>query len=525
MAHWAWVDPDFIALRSGGTSYTYGEFEKITENMATALLAAGVGPGSVIATILPASPEYIMALIAADKIGAVITALDVKYKTADLKRFISHVRPKVILSLTENKDFNFEKSLLQITRELGLQDEITLYMIGENTVHHAFDSLYQPVAGQQARLNEIKASQTPDDGLLVIFTGGTTGVPKSAMLNKENVRAMAEAESQVISGAMKEFGIKERIKSIACLPPSHVGGSVEMICSAIVAGNEIIIHDVWSPKRFLATIEKEQIPWIGGVPTMYAIMLLLPELASFDLSCLKLAILSGEKVELELLKNIQSKICPNIMVGYGSTEAGSEVTFTRLTDSFEEIANGYVGFPLKGADIRISDENGRVLPAGEKGEVQVRGELTIKSYFNMPNEDAAGFTPDGYCRTGDLGLLNKEGQLYILGRLKHVIRVGSYTVMPSEVEEVALAHPTVGVAAAIGVPDDVYGEVVWLVVAPAAGQNPDPQKLICHCESRLAKFKVPQKVIVDPDIPVTRIGKVHRVEIQKRIIHLLKGSA
>ncbi|MDD9302701.1 MAG: long-chain fatty acid--CoA ligase [Desulfobacter sp.] len=174
---------------------------------------------------------------------------------------------------------------------------------------------------------------------------------------------------------------------------------------------------------------------------------------------------------------------------------------------------------------RIADPDGNPLPAGEKGEVQVRGKLTINSYFKMPDEDAAGFTKDGFCKTGDLGILTRKGNLYIHGRLKHIIRVGSYTVMPSEVEEVAVQHPQVGMAAAIGIPDEIYGETVVLVVSPAQGQTVDAQDIITHCASQLAKFKVPKKIIVEPNMPVTRVGKVHRVEVQNRITNLLKGNA
>ncbi|MDD9302702.1 MAG: AMP-binding protein [Desulfobacter sp.] len=263
-----------------------------------------------------------------------------KYKKAELKRFLSHVRPKAILSLARTQDFDLESALESVIQDLESEDTIALYMVGKTSIGQPFDTLYMLDPEQRTRLLECKARQKPDDGLLVIFTGGTTGVPKSAMLSKENVTAMAEAEARILANSMKGIGIKGRIKSLAYLPPSHVGGSVEMICSAITAGNEIIIHDTWSPKRFLETIEKESIPWIGGVPTMYAIILLLPELDSYDLSSLKLAILSGEKVKLDLLNQIKSRICPNIMIGYGSTEAGSEISFTRLDDPLEKIASG-----------------------------------------------------------------------------------------------------------------------------------------------------------------------------------------
>jgi len=522
--YWAVTDPNFTALRFEDRAYSYGEFDDLTDKMATEFLNLGLKKGDMIASMLPASPEYIMALVAADKIGVVVTALDVKYKTADLKKFISHIQPKVVLALAESEDFDIAGALKSVERNLNLDTPIQYFMIGQTEMGQPFENLYHGLPELANELETRKADQQLNDGLLVIFTGGTTGVPKAALLSKQNVVVMATIESEILNGILVEQGIDERIKTIACLPPSHVGGTVEMICSSIVSGSETLIHDSWSPQRVLETVQNEKIAWIGGVPTMYAIMLLLPDLDKYDLSSLKMAVLSGEKVELELLKLIKTKICPSVMIGYGSTEAGSEVTFTQLSDAEEEIADGYVGKALEGADIRIVGEDGEVLSAGKSGEVQISGPLTIQSYYKMPEEDSAGLTPDGYCKTGDLGYLTPEGGLYIKGRIKHIIRVGSYTVMPSEVEEVAVQHPSVGMAAAIGVPDKIYGETVWLVVSPTPGETIDEEQLIAFCKKELAKYKVPKRVVVETELPITRIGKVHRVEIQNRVIQSLKGE-
>ncbi len=522
--HWSAVDPDYIALRAEDRAYSYGEFSVLTDNIATAFLNLGLKKGDMIASMLPASLEYTMLLVAADKIGAVVTALDVKYKTADLKRFISHIQPKVVLALAESEGFDIAGALTSVEADLSLDTPIQYFMIGQTDLGQPFETLYQGKPERNGELQNSKSNQKLSDGLLVIFTGGTTGVPKAALLSKQNVSAMATIEADILNKILVLQGIDERIKAIACLPPSHVGGTVEMICSSIVSGCEIIIHDSWSPQRVLETVQNEKIVWIGGVPTMYAIMLLLPDLVQYDLSSLKLAVLSGEKVELELLRLIKTKICPSVMIGYGSTEAGSEVTFTELSDSDEKIADGYVGKAIEGVDIRIMGENGEILPDGQLGEVQTSGSLTINNYYKMPAEDLAGLTTDGYCKTGDLGYLTPEGGLYIKGRIKHIIRVGSYTVMPSEVEEVAVQHPSVGMAAAIGVPDKIYGETVWLVVSPTPGSTVDEAQLITFCKKELAKYKVPQRVIVEAELPITRIGKVHRVEVQNRVVQSIKGE-
>lgn len=520
--YWATTDPDYIAMRFNNYSYTYHEFEILTNKIATEFLHLGVRKGDMIASMLPASPEYILALIAADKIGAIITALDVKYKAADLKIFISHIKPKIVLALSESDNYDVSNALKLAEEGLGLKNAINYFFIGQTKFGQAFENIYKGKPEYNKELAKLKTAQYIGDGMVVIFTGGTTGVPKAALLSKQNVTAMAVAESGIISNALEEKGVIGRIKTIACLPPSHVGGTVELIGSSIVAGSEMLIHNTWSPKRVLETVQTEKITWIGGVPTMFAIMTLIPDIDKYDLSSLKMVLLSGEKVEKKLLLQIRSKICPNLLIGYGSTEAGSEVTFTEFSDSDDKLADGYVGKALKGVDIKIIDDNGNILPHSEIGEIQISGQFTINNYYKMPEEDEAGFTKDGYCKSGDKGYLTEDGELYIKGRIKHIIRVGSYTVMPSEVEDVAIKHPSVSMAAAIGVPDEIMGEVVWLVVSPKHGKTIKEEELIEFCKNELAKYKVPQKIIIEKEFPVSRIGKVLRVEIQNKIIKSLK---
>jgi acyl-CoA synthetase (AMP-forming)/AMP-acid ligase II len=155
-------------------------------------------------------------------------------------------------------------------------------------------------------------------------------------------------------------------------------------------------------------------------------------------------------------------------------------------------------------------------------EIAASGPNIMQGYFKMPEEDRVGFTADGFCRTGDLGAMTSDNGLYIKGRKKHIIRVGGYTVMPAEVEEVVVQVPGVGVCAVIGVPDKVLGEVVWAVVQPIPGQTVTEEQIIAKCKQELASFKVPRKVLFKSDMPLTRIGKVHRVELQKEVIASLQ---
>jgi acyl-CoA synthetase (AMP-forming)/AMP-acid ligase II len=337
---------------------------------------------------------------------------------------------------------------------------------------------------------------------------------------------MARLEYQKIKEAHLKLGIKGSIKSLVNLPVSHVGGTQELICTSLIGCCEMFVQATWSPFDSLSAMQKSDIPWIGGVPTMFKIYLTLPNLDSYEpKKHLKFVVIAGEKVALELLEKVKSRICENVMVGYGATEAGAGVSFTDPGDDFTKLANGYVGKPLPGLDVIIIDEHGKTLSQGETGEVLISGPVTSKGYFKMPEEDKIGFTSDGYCKSGDLGYLDESGGLYITGRIKHIIRVGSYTVLPSEIEELVLTNPKIAFAAALGAPDDIYGEVVWLVICPQFGQkitDKEKQDILEMCERNLAKFKVPKKIIVyelDPNnLPITRIGKIDRARLKKELI-------
>ncbi len=518
--HWGQEDPEFPAIHFQGKTYTSQEVSAITDCLAKVLLSMGVQKGDRVVTILPSNPEYVFSFVAANKIGAITVPMDVRYRVTDLRRFIPHVEPKVVISASTAG----ENDILASLRELSGEPEfggIEYLMTEPADFGSSFDKLLEEDYPLEEELEAAKKNQDPDEGALIIFTGGTTGVPKSALLSHVNVTMMCYLEEEFLTTILRNRGVSGNIKTVAALPPSHVGGTVELIGTALVGKYEMNLLEKWSPLEVLQTIQEEKIPFIGGVPVTYAILVSMKELAEFDLSSVKLSFLSGDKVSLELLEGIRTRISPLVVVGYGSTEAGSEVTFTDIEDDLADLARGYVGTPLAGMEVKIVDDEGNTLPAGEEGEVLIKGPLTINSYYRMPEEDKAGFSADGYCLSGDLGYMNEKGGLYIKGRKKQIIRVGSYTVLPSEIEEVVVQHPHVALAAALGIPDELYGEVVWLFVVPPAGEEVSEEEIISLCKEQLANYKVPKRVLIRDEIPLTRIGKADRETLRKEVIETL----
>ncbi len=511
--HWSAVMPEAIALHYNEETLTYAALERQVNQVATSFQKAGLQKKDRVVTILPSTPEFLVVYLAASQLGAIVIPFDVRYRISDLERFLDRSSPQLIVAAAATKENHIAGHLAKLVQV----ESIPCYYTGTAGFGKAYAELLQGEGKVSPEMLQSRAALDEEDGNLVIFTGGTTGVPKGALLSNKNVCAMAFHEEAFLRGELRRAGYKGRISTLAALPPSHVGGAIECMGQGLLGGHELYFLENWNPTTVLELSAAARIPWIGGVPTMYALMLSLADIGRYDLSGIFLALLSGEQVTGELLAGIKEKICSRVINGYGSTEAGAELTFTRPEDPPEKLAEGYVGLPLPTVSIKIVDANNNVLLPGQTGEVVIQSDFTIRQYFQSPEEDEAGFTADGFCRTGDLGFLDPDGGLYLRGRIKHIIRVGSYTVMPSEVEEVALQMPEVAMAAALGAPHPIYGEEVWLFIVFKPGQSLPEESLIDYMKSRLADYKAPRRVFVRSSIPTTRIGKADRISLLHEI--------
>lgn len=524
--YWAEVNPEFPSIHYKKKIISAQELKTQTDQFAKVLLSLGVKKGDTIVTVLSTIPEFVITYLGACKIGAITIPMDKEYKKADFKLLIPHSNPKVIITLDKWQKNRIATNLEDLKAEFG---PIKYIIVGKHQLGINFEEIMGKDLQLDDELKVAKKNQDPQDCILVVWTGGTTGFPKAVELSHSNIIEMCFLEYEYLMGIFKNLGAvdeNQRIYHLVNMPTSHVGGTVEMLGSGIVGGLEMIMHASWSPWDALKAMKQYELKYMGGVPTMFKIFLSLPDLDNYTpKNYLKLIFMSGEKCPIDLLKGIRKRMCEVITVGYGSTEAGSEVTFSDPSDPIEKLASGYVGKPLLGMKIKIVDEEGNEVKMGEQGEILIKGPLTSKSYFRMPDEDKEGFTENGFCKTGDLGYLDDDGGLYISGRIKEIIRVGAFTVLPSEIEDLARKHPKVAIAAALGAPDKIHGEVVWLVIGPELGmkfEESDKEELQKTFEENLAKFKVPKKIIIYPldpnNLPITRIGKVDKLRLRKELI-------
>jgi acyl-CoA synthetase (AMP-forming)/AMP-acid ligase II len=498
--YWAEIDSSYPAIKFRGREISYGQLKDHVDRLASSLIRAGVEKGDRVATVLPMMPEYAITFIACSKIGAICVPMDVRYRAAELRGFLGHAKPEVVIAIDSFQENDIRSTLTRIKSEIGNPEIFFL----ESEPY--FNDLLKDEPLEEG------LSQSPDEDILIIFTGGTTGVPKATLLSHRNVISMAVGELRSI---LSYLGREERANTLVHLPPSHVGGTTELLTVGLIDGSKMVLVDHWRPDTILKEIVEERIPFFGGVPTMFALIFSIAASAGITLPPVELLVTAGEKLNPELLKRMMTW-CGNIGVGYGSTETAGFATFSLPEDDPEKFIEGYVGVPFEGVTIKIVNEKGEELGEGEIGEVLVKGPMVSKGYFNQPEETEKGFM-DGFWVSGDLGYM-KGNELYIVGRKKEVIRVGSYTVLPSEVEEIAMRNPKIGIAAAVGIPHEIYGEVVWLVIVPKPGESIDEGEIIEACRKELADFKVPRKILIRESIPLTRLGKADRIKLKEIIL-------
>jgi len=333
----------------------------------------------------------------------------------------------------------------------------------------------------------------------IVWTSGTTGVPKGAVFDHANLRDMAPG-----AGALSADGDRR----LSPLPFAHVGYMTRMWDELVHRITTIITPTPWKATAALRLIEEERVTVGQGVPTQWALMLADPGFESTDVSSLRLASTGAARVPAELVREMRERLgCP-VVVRYASTEA-SLITGTRLGDPDEVVAET-VGRASDGVELRLMGEEGGPVGTGDVGLVQCRSGAAMRGYWQDPERTAEVLDPDGWVSTGDLGWLGDDGNLRLVGRRTEMYVRGGYNVYPAEVEAVLGEHPAVDRAAVVGLPAPVLGDVGWAFVVPVAGATVEPDELKAWCTARLADYKAPDHVRVVDDLPLTSMLKVDK---------------
>ncbi|HCW51454.1 MAG TPA: long-chain fatty acid--CoA ligase [Clostridiales bacterium] len=537
---WARETPDKVAMlqHEDGKEVTYKKFASLIDFFALRLLDMGVGRGDRVATMLVLVPEHVALMYACFKIGAIFAPLDVRLKEEEVVRDLDKIEPKVFFFLgkTPVRDFRevgrvvrercpYVEQLVQFTPNPQPGDilegavSITDLMDRRKLLALKVGDLFT------RRLRKASAGLGPRSPALIIFTTGTTGPPKPALLCHENILVQNEILARGI-------GLGSDIRILINLPPSHVGCVTEGLMTTFYVGGTAVLLRIFDPKLTLEAIVERKVNCVGQIPTQYRMLWALPEYEEADLSHLEFAVYAGSTVDVEFLREL-SKMAPRFGTGLGMTENAGFATFTPPGISVEEMA-GQVGraFPdLAEVTVRKpmnpDGTAGEELPDGEIGEICYHPPIVFLGYYGQPEETARVVSNEGILYTGDLGYFKDMGAyraLYLCGRRKFVIKQKGYNVFPDEIQDFIARHPKVDVVDVVGVPHRLFDEGIFAFVRPKKGSGLTAEEVMEHCKG-IASYKRPQHVEIWPEdkpLPLTRVAKVDKVELQKLALTIVE---
>ncbi|WP_329520233.1 class I adenylate-forming enzyme family protein [Spirillospora sp. NBC_01491] len=499
---------DKAFLHDGDDTITFAEFDELTDRVAAGLLGRGIGRGDRIGLLALNTPQWLAAFFGAARIGAVVVPLNARYRERELSHMLGQSGARMVISVGAVPGFDFAAFFEGFRSQAPDVGDYVFFGTGFPG-STPFGELTAAPA-DPAALAAARGEVAPDDPLMILYTSGTTGRPRGAVITHRSILASATAQAE-------HFAMRDDDVQLGHLPFNHVGGITCTIMAALVSGGSVALLPAFGPQAALRAIERHRVTFLSAVPTMYVLMLGRDDFPGYDLSSVRLCLAGGSNVEPALAEAIRRAFPGAPLYGlYGLSESSGACVLSRPDDDPETISRT-LGVVIGGFEARVAGPDGTVLPPGEVGELQVRGDCAASGYWDMPAETAEVFLPDGWLATGDMVAMEPDGHLVLRGRKKEMYIQGGFNVYPVETENVLTAHPKVAMAAGIGVPDGVLGEVGRFYVVPHPGaEPPTAEELIDHCRDRLADYKVPRQLVITAEVPLTPVGKIHKALLKER---------
>ncbi|GEN34339.1 fatty acid--CoA ligase family protein [Aneurinibacillus danicus] len=489
--------PERIAYIFQGMEATYGQLYQQAKNTAAYLAEKGIGKGDHVALLLGNSPHFLISYYGVLLTGAAVVPINPIYTPKEIMYILHNSQSKVAIAAAPLLPaFEGIKQMLPDLHEVVL--------VGGDS-EHKWTTPFEKIAAHSS-----EGWQRPeidgDDLAVILYTSGTTGQPKGAMLTQRNLASNAEAIAEYL-------GVTEADTFVTVLPMFHVFCMTVCMNAPIAIGATMLILPKFSPTEVVQAIREHKATLFVGVPTMYNFIMQTPGVSPEDLASLRICISGGASLPVALLHNFEKKFGKVISEGYGLSEASPVTAFNPVHGVRKP---GSIGVDIPGVENKIVDAEGEELERGQVGELIVRGPNVMKGYLNMP-EETSRTIQGGWLYTGDMAYMDEDGYIFIVDRKKDMIIVGGYNVYPREVEEVLYEHPQVIEAAVIGVPDENLGEAVQAYVV-ARDESLTEEELKAHCRTELAKYKVPSKIVFLDELPKNTTGKILRRTLRDMVL-------
>jgi long-chain acyl-CoA synthetase len=498
---------EYPLIHFGGGRLSNVEVERYSARIAAVLREHGVAPGDRVLIAIPNSPDVIASFLAIWRLGAVPLPATPQLGAPELAYLLGNSEAKVALTSRE-----LAPRLLEASRALPFAVTILAFRGASSSAASGVEAAPEPALASVEDLTALAASAEPVDGLvdcapdqlaLLLYTSGTTGQPKGVMISQRAVVGL---------GQPKVTALPPLLTTLHVLPLSH-GFGVNMMVFTLMKGMQSAILPRWNTRRVFELIQELRVSRFAVVPTMLTDMLEFPDRERFDVSSLKVAWSGGAGLPLELRRQFERTFDCRITDGYALTECNGSAVVYWDGDAFRP---GSVGRAMPDVDLRIVDDQGRDLPPGADGEVLIRSDTLMLGYWR--NEEATRATlRDGWLHSGDVGHLDADGYLYLVGRKKELIIKGGENIAPREIEEALYGHPDVAEAAVVGMPDRRLGEDIWAAVQLRAGALASENDLRSHLAARLIKFKVPTRVVILETMPKNATGKIQKRAVKEML--------
>ncbi len=489
------IFPSRTALIFDKERLSYQALNEKSNSIAIELTALGIKKGDRVGLLMANSIEFVIAYFGIVKTGAIVLPINILLKSDEIKFILNDAGTSLLITSEE-----FMPIISPIRSETPTLKNIVIR--GKSPAPGCI--------GWEDMLKHYKESLTPvdlndaEDVASIIYTSGTTGRPKGAMLTHHNLLSDVQSAVEILGCGNEEV-------FLCVLPLFHAFAATVCMIAPVYLGASVVIMGRFNPVEVLKKIEEEKVTLFAGVPSMYAVWAGI-ELHRIDLSSWKLCISGGAALPVEVMKAFEARYKIPICEGDGPTEC-SPVTSCNPPKGVRK--PGSIGPPLPRIQMKIVDDNGNELPAGEVGEIIVKGPNVMKGYWNNP-EATRESIKDGWFYTGDMGKKDEDGYFYIVDRKKDMVIVGGMNVYPRQVEEVLYTHPKVLEAAVIGIEDKLRGELPVAIIVLKENQLVTEKEIIEYCKERLANYKVPKKVEFVTALPKTATGKILKRELKKR---------
>ncbi|MGW9074298.1 FadD3 family acyl-CoA ligase [Streptomyces yangpuensis] len=510
---------DREAVVDGRVRIDYAQLGERVERAAAACIAAGVAPGDRVAVWAPNTLDWIVSALGAVSAGAVLVPLNTRFKGAEAAYVLRQSRARLLFVTGTFLGTSYVASLRRAAAEgpgrgplPGLPHLDEVVVLAEDAPD-SFRTWKDFLAGGDRitaqAVRERAEAISPDAPSDIIFTSGTTGSPKGAVITHAQSLRCYDVWSELA-------GLREGDRYLIVNPFFHTFGYKAGILACLMRGATMVPQPVFNADTVLANVAAERISVLPGPPTLHQSLLDHPQRDHHDLSALRLVVTGAAVVPLRLVERLREELhIATVLTAYGLSEAGGIVTMCRRGDP-AEVISATSGRAVPDTEVAVLDGNGRPLPAGTPGEIAVRGYNVMQGYFEAPDETAAAITPEGWLHTGDVGVLDGHGNLRITDRIKDMFIVGGFNAYPAEIEQLLCLHPDIADVAVVGVPDPRLGEVGRAYAVRRPGSTLTADDLIAWSRREMANYKVPRTVEFVTELPRNASGKVLKRELRTR---------